>query len=76
MIDAEELDRLFDEGAEDVDQYFDTENVEYPGRAARTVAVDLPAGVFDAVERESAEIGTSVPGLIETWIKERVDVGR
>ncbi|MDR1151564.1 MAG: hypothetical protein LBK72_03645 [Bifidobacteriaceae bacterium] len=75
MISAEELDRLFDEGEEDVDQYFDTENVQYPGREARTVAVDLPVQVFDALERESTKTGASVQDLIEAWVEERVGAG-
>ena len=72
MIDAEELDRLFDEGEEDILQYFDTDNVRYPGLEARTVAVDLPGVVFDAVERESAQTGTPVRVLIEQWVAEKV----
>jgi hypothetical protein len=31
VIDAEELDRIFDEGPEDVDQYFDSENTIWDG---------------------------------------------
>jgi len=73
-INSEELDRLFDEGNEDILQYFDTNNVSYPGLAARTVTVDLPVRVLDAVERESDKTGTSVQCLIETWIEERASL--
>jgi hypothetical protein len=76
VIGAEELGRVFDDGLEDVDQYFGTENVRYPGREARTAAVDLPIEVFNAVERESAEAGASPPKLIEAWIEERIGAGR
>jgi hypothetical protein len=69
--DSEELDRLFDEGEEDILQYFDTDNVEYPGLEDRTVAVDLPVNVFDALERESGKTGTPIQDLIEAWIEER-----
>ena len=72
MIDAEELDRIFDEGEEDVDQYFDVENVEYPGREARMIAIDLPASVFDALKREADRAGTAVESLAEDWIAEKV----
>jgi hypothetical protein len=71
-IDSEELDRLFDEGEVDILQYFDTDNVEYPGREERTVAIDLPVWVFDVLERESGKTGTSVQDLIEAWLEERV----
>jgi hypothetical protein len=70
-ISNEELDRLFDEGEEDILQYFDVENARRPGLETRTVAVDLPARVFDVLERESAKTGTPIQDLIEAWIEER-----
>jgi hypothetical protein len=70
MIDADELDRLFDEGQVDVDQYFDVANVRYPGLETHTVAVDLPASVFHALERESAKNGTRVTDLIESFVED------
>jgi hypothetical protein len=70
-ISNEELDRLFDEGEEDILQYFDVENARRPGLETRTVAVDLPARVFDALERESSRSGTPIQGLVEAWIEER-----
>ncbi len=52
-ISAEEFDRIFDEGEEDVLQYFDMDNIRRPGRETRTVAVDLPVRVLEAVEQQS-----------------------
>lgn len=71
-ISAVEFDRLFDEGEVDVLQYSDLDNIQHPGRESRTVAVDLPIPVFDALERESARAGTPIQDLIESWIEERV----
>jgi hypothetical protein len=71
-ITVDEFDRLFDEGEEDILQYFDVANARRPGREPRTVAVDLPAHVFDALERESGRSGIPVQDLIETWVGERV----
>jgi hypothetical protein len=71
-ITVEEFDRLFDEGEVDILQYCDTESIRRPGREARTVAVDLPVHVFDALERESGKTGTPIQDLIEAWIEERV----
>ena len=70
-VDSDELDRLFDEGEVDILQYFDTDNVQYPGLEGRTVAVDLPDGVFDVLERESGKTGMPIQDLIKTWIEER-----
>ena len=73
--DSGELDRLFDEGDEDILQYFDVENASRPGLEARTVAVDLPVRVFDALERESGRTGTPIQDLIESWVEEKVGLG-
>jgi len=75
IISAEEFDRLFDDGEVDILQYCDLNNIRRPGQEARTVAVDLPAPVFDAVERESSRTGTTVESLIEAWVEERVGLG-
>ena len=71
-ISAEEFDRIFDEGEEDVLQYFDMDNIRRPGRETRTVAVDLPVRVLEAVEQQSQATGSSVSELLELWIEERV----
>jgi hypothetical protein len=75
-ISVEEFDRLFDEGEVDILQYCDVENARVVGPETRTVAVDLPIQVFDALEQESGQMGTSVQGLVETWIEERAAAGR
>lgn len=72
-ISAEEFDRIFDEGEEDVLQYFDMDNIRRPGRETRTVAVDLPVRVLEAVEQQSQATGSSVSELLELWIEERVE---
>ena len=58
-ISAEEFDRIFDDGEEDVLQYFDTDNIRRPGRETRTVAVDLPVRVLEAVEQQSQATGST-----------------
>jgi len=71
-IDSSALDRLFDEGQQGILEHFDTNNVHYPGLAARTVSVHLPTDVFAALELESGVTGTTVEELIEAWVEERV----
>ncbi|MCL2787844.1 MAG: BrnA antitoxin family protein [Micrococcales bacterium] len=72
-ITVEEFDRLFDEG-EDITMYLDMDNARRPGLEQRTVAIDLPVGVLDAVALESGKTGTPVHGLIESWVEEKVDL--
>ncbi|MDR2619534.1 MAG: hypothetical protein LBC29_00145 [Propionibacteriaceae bacterium] len=45
-ISAEEFDRIFDEGEEDILQYFDLENADRLGREARTVEIAPPECVM------------------------------
>ena len=71
-INAEEFDRIFDEGEEDVLQYFDMDNIRRPGRETRTVAVDLPVRVLEAVEQQSQATGSLKSELHESSIEERV----
>ncbi|MDR1150944.1 MAG: hypothetical protein LBK72_00465 [Bifidobacteriaceae bacterium] len=69
-ITVDEFDRLFDEGEEDILQYFDMANVRSPGRELRTVAVDLPAHVFDALAGQAATAGVAVEDLIASCATE------
>ncbi len=72
-ISAEEFDRIFDEGEQDVLQYFDMDNIRRPGRETCNVAIDLPVHVLEAVEQQSRATGSSVSELHESWIEERVE---
>ena len=72
-IDAEELDRLFDEGKEDILQYFDPEHPRIAGTETRRVNVDFPAWVVEALDREARRIGIGRQAVIKTWIAERLD---
>ena len=74
VISTEEFDRLFDEGEVDILQYCDLENARQPGLETRTVAVELPVSVHDALEEESARAGTRVSTLIESWVADRVQL--
>jgi hypothetical protein len=71
-ITAEELDKLFDEGKEDITQYFDMDNTKYPGLEARTVAVDLPAYLFDALQEEASKRGLLIEELVRAWVADKL----
>ncbi len=71
-ISAEEFDRIFDEGEEDVLQYFDMDNIRRPGRETRTVAVDLPVRVLGSMEKQPQATGSLKSELHESSIEERV----
>ncbi len=70
---AEELDRLFDEGKEDITQYFDWSKARQPGLEQKRVNVDFPNWVVDRLDKESKRLGITRQSLIKYWIAERLD---
>ena len=71
-ITAAELDRKFDEGKEDIIQYFDmkTARVVHP---VQRINIDIPQEILEKVDREAARIGVPRTSLIKLWISERLD---
>lgn len=71
-IEAEELDRRFDEG-EDITPWLDLSSARRPGLELRRVNVDFPSWMVDALDREARRLGVSRQAVIKTWIAERLD---
>ncbi len=69
---AEELDKIFDEGKEDITQYFDWSRARRPGLEQKRVNVDFPNWVVDKLDNEARRIGITRQSLIKYWISERV----
>jgi hypothetical protein len=69
---AEELDRLFDEGKEDILQYFDVSKVRQPGLEQKRVNIDFPNWVVDRLDKESRRLGITRQSLMKYWIAERL----
>jgi len=70
-ISTDELDRLFDEGEHDILQYFDTDHVRYPGREARTGAVEPPAAVPAAAEQEGDRTSVEARDVADSRFEEK-----
>lgn len=73
MIDAEELDRKFDEGKEDVLQYFDVENTIRPNQPTQRINVDIPTPMVRALDAEARRIGVTRQSIIKLWLAERLE---
>ena len=67
-ISAEEFDRKFDEGKEDITQYLDLSAARRPGREAQRVNVDFPKWMVEALDQEADRIGITRQALIKTVI--------
>lgn len=70
-ISTEELDRLFDEGKEDVLQYFDLSTAQRPNQFKR-VNVDFPLWMVESLDKQAQHLGVPRQALIKMWIAEKL----
>ncbi|MGB4593334.1 MAG: CopG family transcriptional regulator [Coriobacteriia bacterium] len=70
---ATELDRKFDEGAEDVIDEFDLSQATRPNRVQRRVNVDFPVWMVESLDREANRLGVTRQSIIKVWIAERLE---
>ena len=72
-MDASELDRKFDEGEEDILDYFDLNAATRPNRRVKRVNVDFPEWVVEALDTEARRLGVTRQSIIKVWIAERLE---
>lgn len=72
-ISAEELDRLFDEGSDEIEEYLDWDSARRPGLEVRRVNVDFPQWMIVRLDREAKRRGVTRQALIKMWIADRLD---
>lgn len=71
-ISAEEFDKKFDEGKEDILQYADLKSAKMVHPVQR-INVDIPGEILKKVDREADRIGITRTSLIKYWISQNVD---
>ena len=62
---AEDFQKRFDEGAEDVIEALDLKTARRVNQASRRVNVDFPAWIVESLDRESARMGVTRQSLIK-----------
>jgi hypothetical protein len=72
---ASELDRVFDEGAEDITEHLDLSTATRPNRDVKRVNVDFPTWMVASLDREARRLGVTRQSVIKMWIAERLDRG-
>lgn len=72
-ISAEEFDRLFDEGSDEIDQYLDWDSARRPGLETKRVNVDIPQWMIARLDREAKRRGVTRQALIKIWLADRID---
>ena len=70
---AEKLDRLFDEGSDEIDTYLDWDSARRPGLEPKRVNVDFPQWMIAGLDREAKRRGVTRQALIKMWIFDRLD---
>lgn len=76
---AEEFDRVFDEGEQDVLQYVDLSTVRKVAveeDAVRKVNCSLPAWIVEAAEEEARHLAISRSAVINLWLAEKAQEHR
>lgn len=65
-ISASLLDNKFDEGNEDILEYFDTE------KCSKRILVDFPEWMIKSLDNEAKHLGISRQAVIKFWINEKI----
>lgn len=71
-LSAEEFDRMFDEGKDDITPYLDLNSATRINKEAKRVNVDFPTWMVEAMDREADRIGITRQAFIKVVIAERL----
>jgi hypothetical protein len=69
---AKDLDKLFDDGEEDVLQYFDLTKIRRVNWEHELVELELATEDIAKLDAEAARLNTSRHKLVSLWIRERL----
>jgi hypothetical protein len=72
VISAEEFDKIFDEGEEDILQYFDVSNARRPGLEQRKISVLLPDWMIRSLDDEAERLGITRQAIVKIWLDEKM----
>lgn len=73
---AEDLDKVFEKGEEDILPYLDLAKAVRPGHEAKRVNVDFPQWMLARLDMEADRLGVPRQSLIKVWIAERLALTR
>jgi CopG antitoxin of type II toxin-antitoxin system len=71
-MNAEELDRKFDEG-EEVLEHFDLSTLKRPGLESQAIEIELPQWMLEEIDREAQRLGIQRQAVIKVWLAERLN---
>ena len=71
---AKDLDKIFDDGDVDINDYLDLSSAFKSGQEQRRVNVDFPVWMIERLDREASRLGVPRQSLIKVWIAEHLEV--
>ena len=71
-MNAEEFDKIFDDGKTDIVELLDLSSASRPGLEQKRVNVDFPTWVVESLDREANRLGVPRQSLIKMWIADRL----
>ena len=69
---AEAFDQYFDRG-ENITEFLDLSKAHRPGHEARSVTIDFPLWMLDALDREARRLGVTRESIVKVWLAERLE---
>jgi hypothetical protein len=75
-IAADEFDRIFDDGDEDILQYCDMSTLRRPGLEQSDVNLSLPDWMIRALDSEAERLSVTRQAVIRLWLNERLKPNR
>ncbi len=73
---AKDLDKIFDDGDVDIQDFTDLSKAFRPGQKQKRVNVDFPEWMIRSLDKESKRLGVPRQSLIKVWIAERLESTR
>ena len=70
---AEELDEKFDNGEEDVLEFFDLSNIKQPGLETHQLMLELPQWMLAELDHQAKLLAVPIPSLINFWLADRLN---
>jgi hypothetical protein len=70
---AKDLDKIFDDGEVNINDYLDLSKAFRPGQEQKRVNVDFPVWMIERLDREAGRLGVPRQSLIKVWIGEHLE---
>ncbi|TVP63121.1 MAG: CopG family transcriptional regulator [Leptolyngbya sp. LCM1.Bin17] len=72
-MNAEELDRKFDDGEDNILEHFDLSTLKRPGLEPQRIEISVPQWMVAALDREAEQLGIQRDAIIKLWLAERLN---